>query len=112
MCMFQLWHQEQHAVGTHRSGLAFVPPPPPPLVQDAGFRFAFDPVRCKFKPTQQTLQVCEESGLDLAQDIRKKKKRNERVAAEKLSGAAAGLAGWRAGLVWWRHPVAIGVVVF
>ncbi|KAI3438441.1 hypothetical protein D9Q98_000871 [Chlorella vulgaris] len=59
-------------------------------LKDAGFRFAFDPVRCKFKPTQQTLQVCEESGLDLAQDIRKKKKRNERVAAEKLSVAEVG----------------------
>jgi flavodoxin len=54
-------------------------------LKDAGFRFAFDPVRCKFKPTEQTLHVCEESGLDLAQEIRRAQKRRERVAAAKLS---------------------------
>lgn len=38
-------------------GCPLCPPCPPPPSQDAGFRFAFDPVRCKFKPTSQTLQV-------------------------------------------------------
>ena len=26
-------------------------------LKDAGFKFAFDPIRCKFKPTEQTLHV-------------------------------------------------------
>lgn len=46
-------------------------------------------VRCKFKPTPATLQLCEESGLDLAQEIKRAQKRKERMAAEKLSGAGA-----------------------
>ncbi|KAI7837260.1 hypothetical protein COHA_008874 [Chlorella ohadii] len=56
-------------------------------LKDAGFRFAFDPIRCKFKPTGQTLQLCEESGLDLAQEIRKAAKRKEKLTAAKLSAA-------------------------
>ncbi|KAL4448068.1 hypothetical protein ABPG75_005287 [Micractinium tetrahymenae] len=56
-------------------------------LKDAGFRFAFDPVRCKFKPTSQTLQLCEESGLDLAQEVKRAQKRKERLAAAKLSVA-------------------------
>ena len=59
---------------------------PLPCLQDSGFRFVFDPIRCKFKPTEQTLQVCEESGIDLAQEIRRAIRRRERVAADKLSG--------------------------
>lgn len=45
------------------------------LLQDAGFQFAFDSIRCKFKPTEATLQVCEESGTDLAQKIKQINKR-------------------------------------
>jgi hypothetical protein len=70
------------------------PPPCLSAVQDAGFRFAFEPVRCKFKPTENTLQLCEESGLDLAQDIKRAQKRKERVAVSKLSGeVTAGRGG-------------------
>lgn len=66
----------QRAQGASSGGPCQLPPPssfharspPHPLLpQDAGFRIAFDPIRCKFKPTAQTLQLCEESGLDLAQ---------------------------------------------
>ena len=63
------------------------------LLQDAGYRFAFEPVRCKFTPTQATLQLCEESGVDLAQDIRRAVKRKERIAAVKLSGTGGGSGG-------------------
>ena len=56
-------------------------------LKDAGFQFAFPPIRCKFKPTEATLQVCEESGTDLAQSIKKGLRRRERVAAEKLGAA-------------------------
>ena len=44
-------------------------------LRDAGFRFAFDAIRCKFKPTEATLQQCEESGTDLAQAIKRALKR-------------------------------------
>ena len=73
----------------HQPSACCHPPPPHPIrpSQDGGFRIAFDPIRCKFKPTAQTLQVCEESGLDLAQEIKKAAKRKEKQAAEKLSGA-------------------------
>lgn len=40
-------------------------------LKDGGFTFAFDPIRCKFKPTEATLQLCEESGTDLAQAVKK-----------------------------------------
>ena len=49
---------------------------------DAGYPFAFDAIRCKFKPTDKVLQVCEESGTDLGQAIRKNKKKEERIMAK------------------------------
>ncbi|MFM1841580.1 MAG: hypothetical protein RLZZ490_311, partial [Cyanobacteriota bacterium] len=39
--------------------------------RDAGFRFGFDPIRVKFKPTDQTLKQCEEAGTDFAQALKK-----------------------------------------
>eukprot|EP00887_Chlorella_sp_A99_P004582 scaffold4.g4582.t1 len=56
-------------------------------LKDAGFKFAFPAIRCKFTPTERTLQECEESGVDLAQEIRRAMKRREKVAAVKLSAA-------------------------
>jgi len=44
-------------------------------LKDGGFKFAFSPIRCKFTPTAETLQVCEESGTDLAQAVKKLRKR-------------------------------------
>lgn len=41
------------------------------LLKDGGFKFAFPTMRCKFKPTESTLQTCEESGTDLAQEVKK-----------------------------------------
>jgi flavorubredoxin/flavin reductase (DIM6/NTAB) family NADH-FMN oxidoreductase RutF len=43
-------------------------------LKDAGYRFGFDPIRVKFKPTDATLQLCEEAGTDFAQTIKKAKK--------------------------------------
>ena len=54
-------------------------------LKDAGFRFAFDAIRVKFKPTEAVLQMCEESGTDLAQAIKKEAKKREKTAAAKLS---------------------------
>ena len=61
-------------------------------MKNSGFKFAFDPIRCKFKPTQETLQVCEESGTDLAQSVKKLRKQKDRAAQKQISssGAAAG----------------------
>ena len=51
-------------------------------LKNSGFKFAFDPIRCKFKPTQETLQVCEESGTDLAQAVKKIRKKEDEGCAE------------------------------
>jgi flavorubredoxin/flavin reductase (DIM6/NTAB) family NADH-FMN oxidoreductase RutF len=43
-------------------------------LKDAGYRFGFDPIRVKFKPTEITLQTCEEAGTDFAQALKRSKK--------------------------------------
>lgn len=43
-------------------------------LKDGGFKFAFSPIRCKFKPTESMIQTCEESGTDLAQNVKKTNK--------------------------------------
>jgi flavorubredoxin len=43
-------------------------------LQDAGYRFGFDTIRVKFKPTDLTLQQCKEAGTDFAQALKKAKK--------------------------------------
>ena len=48
--------------------------------QDAGFNMAFRPIRVKFKPSAKDVQVCEESGVDLAQAVHKAMKVQERQA--------------------------------
>ena len=61
-------------------------------LKDGGFSFGFDAVRCKFKPTEATLQVCEESGTDLAQAVKKVRKKKQISETKQLAqgGAAAG----------------------
>lgn len=39
--------------------------------RDAGYRFGFETIRVKFKPTEQTLKLCEEAGTDFAQALKK-----------------------------------------
>ena len=46
-------------------------------LKDAGFRFAFSPIRVKFRPTAKDLQLCEESGRELALAIKRKLKAKE-----------------------------------
>lgn len=43
-------------------------------LQDAGYRFGFEPIRIKFKPTEADLQHCEMAGAEFAQTLRKTKK--------------------------------------
>lgn len=49
-------------------------------MQDAGFNMAFKPVRVKFKPSAKDVQVCEESGVDLAQAVQRLMRVQERQA--------------------------------
>lgn len=51
-------------------------------LKDAGFSFSFPTVRCKFKPTEGMLQICEESGTDIAQAVRKSKLRQRRDSSK------------------------------
>lgn len=50
------------------------------MLQDAGFSMAFKPIRVKFKPSAKDVQICEESGVDLAQAVHKAMKVQERQA--------------------------------
>ena len=42
--------------------------------KDAGYRFGFEPIRVKFKPTDTILKTCEEAGTDFAQSLKKAQK--------------------------------------
>lgn len=53
--------------------------------------FGFQPIRCKFKPTAAMLQVCEESGTDLAQLVLRRKRREDQV--NKVPGAQPVVGG-------------------
>ena len=52
-------------------------------LKDAGYGFAFEPIRVKFTPTDATLKSCEEAGTDLVQAIKKARKRKK---ATQLTG--------------------------
>ena len=53
-------------------------------LKNAGFNFAFDAIRCKFKPTEEILQLCEESGTDLAQLVLKKSKQMKKAESKRV----------------------------
>lgn len=42
--------------------------------RDGGYRFGFEPIRVKFKPTEAVLKTCEEAGTDFAQALKKAEK--------------------------------------
>ena len=56
-------------------------------LKDAGFPLAFPSIRCKFKPEEDMLFLCEQSGTDLAQQIKKNARVKERTAAVKIAAA-------------------------
>eukprot|EP00217_Crustomastix_stigmatica_P009933 CAMPEP_0183791092 /NCGR_PEP_ID=MMETSP0803_2-20130417/1603_1 /TAXON_ID=195967 /ORGANISM="Crustomastix stigmata, Strain CCMP3273" /LENGTH=696 /DNA_ID=CAMNT_0026035381 /DNA_START=35 /DNA_END=2125 /DNA_ORIENTATION=- len=58
-------------------------------LQDGGFSFAFDAIRCKFTPTEGMIQICEESGTDLAQLVRKEAVKRK-IAEKRALGAESG----------------------
>ena len=43
-------------------------------LKDSGYTLAFEPIRIKFTPTEATLQICEETGTDFAQALKRAKK--------------------------------------
>ncbi|GBG87344.1 hypothetical protein CBR_g45404 [Chara braunii] len=57
-------------------------------LKDGGFSFGFPPIRCKFKPTEATLQLCEESGTDLAQVVIKAQRKKDSTAKPTFSTAS------------------------
>ncbi len=42
--------------------------------RNAGYNFGFEPIRVKFKPTDAILKICEETGTDFAQALKKAKR--------------------------------------
>jgi flavorubredoxin/flavin reductase (DIM6/NTAB) family NADH-FMN oxidoreductase RutF len=49
--------------------------------KDAGYRFGFETMRVKFKPTDAILKTCEEAGTDFAQAIKKAQKSRQPKAS-------------------------------
>lgn len=45
--------------------------------KDGGYRFGFETMRVKFKPTEAILQQCEEAGIDFAQNLKKAQKQRQ-----------------------------------
>lgn len=43
-------------------------------LQDAGYQFGFEPIRVKFKPTDEMLQDCEAAGTEFVQALKKARK--------------------------------------
>jgi flavorubredoxin/flavin reductase (DIM6/NTAB) family NADH-FMN oxidoreductase RutF len=63
-------------------------------LRDAGYRFGFETIRAKFKPTDLTLKTCEEAGTDFAQALMKEKKvREPRQPASTLEQAVGRIVG-------------------
>lgn len=56
--------------------------------QDAGYRFGFEPIRVKFKPTDSILQYCEEAGTDFAQLVKQEETKRKSQASGFESEAA------------------------
>lgn len=72
-------------------------------LKDAGYRFGFETIRVKFKPTEVTLKYCEEAGTDFAQTLKKAKK----VRASQQQIAAQGITSSQAA----RTEQAVGRIV-
>lgn len=63
-------------------------------LKDGGYSLAFDPIRVKFKPTESTLQYCEEVGTDFAQALKKvKRAKSPRTPATSVEQAVGRLVG-------------------
>lgn len=54
-------------------------------LKDSGFSIAFEPIKIQFRPDAKAIQVCEESGTDLAQGILQAKKKTQRQTERRSS---------------------------
>ena len=57
------------------------------MLQDAGFKLAFDSLKVKFKPTAKDMQQAEESGTDLAQSLLKQQKRQAKQTSSQAKSS-------------------------
>ncbi|MCW6035640.1 diflavin flavoprotein [Spirulina subsalsa FACHB-351] len=57
-------------------------------LRDAGYRFGFDPIRVKFKPTDTIIKYCEEVGTDFAQLVKRRQKQKKPKASVSESQSA------------------------
>jgi len=63
-------------------------------LRDAGYRFGFETLRVKFKPDDVTLKLCEETGTDFAQALKKARKvRLPQTAATPVEQAVGRIVG-------------------
>ncbi len=63
-------------------------------LRDAGYRFGFETMKVKFKPSDVLLKQCEETGTDFAQALRKAKKvRMTQTAATPVEQAVGRIVG-------------------
>lgn len=63
-------------------------------LRNAGYRFGFETLRVKFKPTDVTLKLCEETGTDFAQALKKAKKvRSPKQLATNVEQAVGRVVG-------------------
>ncbi|MDY7021751.1 MAG: diflavin flavoprotein [Cyanobacteriota bacterium] len=56
-------------------------------LKNAGYKFGFEPIRVKFKPTDVTIQTCEEAATDFAQTLKRTQKRRTARSSATDSGA-------------------------
>eukprot|EP00879_Flechtneria_rotunda_P002337 GHRR01002532.1.p1 GENE.GHRR01002532.1~~GHRR01002532.1.p1 ORF type:complete len:683 (+),score=243.39 GHRR01002532.1:141-2189(+) len=58
-------------------------------LKDAGYSFAFKPIKVKFKPTAKDLTTCEQSGRDLAIQVKRRLKSKEKDSTSSMAAAVA-----------------------
>jgi flavin reductase (DIM6/NTAB) family NADH-FMN oxidoreductase RutF len=58
-------------------------------LKDGGYGFAFKPIKVKFKPTATDLATCEQSGRDLAVQVKRRLKLREKGSASSMAAVAA-----------------------
>ncbi|KAF6262522.1 flavodoxin-like protein [Scenedesmus sp. NREL 46B-D3] len=61
-------------------------------LKDGGYGFAFRPIKVKFKPTATDLSVCEQSGRDLAIQVKRRLKNREKGSTSSMAAVAANSA--------------------
>ncbi|MEL7036109.1 MAG: diflavin flavoprotein [Cyanobacteria bacterium J06592_8] len=56
-------------------------------LKNAGYKFGFEPIRVKFKPTDVTIQTCKEAAIDFVQILKRTQKRRTARSSATDSGA-------------------------